>query len=84
MTKEESSSPTVSTEAVLLTSIVDAQEGRDIAVVHIPNSFIQTRVHDAKDHVIIHITGVIMDWLVKVAPKVYASYVATNSRGEKS
>jgi hypothetical protein len=41
VTKEESSSPTVSTEAVLLTSIVDAHKGRDI---DIPNAFIQTRV----------------------------------------
>jgi hypothetical protein len=40
VTKEESSSPTVSTEAVLLTSIVDAREGIDVAVVDIPNAFI--------------------------------------------
>jgi hypothetical protein len=40
--KEESSSPTVSTEAVLLTSIVDAREGREVAVVDILNAFIQT------------------------------------------
>ena len=39
---------------------------------------------DAKDRVIIWITGVIVDWLVKVAPKVYASYVATNSKGVNS
>ncbi len=43
VTKEDkSSSPTVSTKAVLLTSIVDAHEGRDIAVIDIPNVFIQT------------------------------------------
>ena len=82
--KEDSSSPTVSTKAVLLTSIVDALEGRDVAIVDIPNAFIQTRVHDAKDCVIVCITGVIVDWLVKVAPKVYLPYVTTNSRGEKS
>ncbi len=39
---------------------------------------------DAKDCVIICITGVIVDWLVKVAPKVYASYIATNSKGINS
>jgi hypothetical protein len=44
VTKEESSSPTVSTKAVLLTSIVDARKCRDVAVVDIPNAFIQTRV----------------------------------------
>ena len=84
VTKKESSSPTVSTKAVLLTLIVDARKGRDVAVVDIPNAFIQTKVDDAKDHVIIWITGVIVDWLVKVAPKVYALYVATNSKGVNS
>jgi hypothetical protein len=49
VTKEDSSSPTVSTKSVLLTSIVDTLEGRDVAVIDIPNAFIQTRVHDAKD-----------------------------------
>ncbi len=81
VTKEESSSPTVSTEAVLLTLIVNAHKGRDVAVIDIPNAFIETKVDDAKDCVIICITGVIVDWLVKVAPKVYTSYVATNSKG---
>jgi hypothetical protein len=61
VTKEKSSSPTVSPKAVLLISIVDACEGRDIAVVDIPNAFIQTRVDDAKDRVMIRITGVIVD-----------------------
>ncbi len=42
VTKEVSSSPSVSTKAVLLTSIVDAHEGRDVAVIDIPNAFIQT------------------------------------------
>jgi len=69
VTKEESSSPTVSTESVLLTSIIDALEERDVAIIDIPNAFIQTRVQDAKDCVIIRITGVIVDWLVKAAPK---------------
>jgi hypothetical protein len=84
VTKEESSSPTVSTKAVLLTLIVDACEGRDVAVVDILNAFIQTQVDDAKDRIILWITGVIVDWLVKVAPKVYALYVATNSKGINS
>ncbi len=84
VTKEELSSPTVSTKAVLLTSIVDAQEGRDDAVVDITNVFIQIQVDDTKDPVIICITGVIVDWLVKVAPKVYVLYVTMNSKGINS
>ncbi len=44
VTKEESSSPTVSTKAVVLTLIVNARKGRDVAVVDILNVFIQTQV----------------------------------------
>jgi hypothetical protein len=84
VTKEELSSPTVSTKAVLLTLIVNAHKGRDVTVIDVPNTFIQTQVDDAKDCVIIRITGVIVDWLVKVAPKLYALYVATNSKGINS
>ncbi len=50
----------MSTKAVLLTLIVNARKGRDVAVVDISNAFIQTRVDDAKDRVIIRITGVIV------------------------
>ena len=66
-----------------MTSIVDALEGRDVAVINISNAFIQTLVHDAKDCVIVCITGVIVDWLVKVAPKTYLPYVTKKRRGEK-
>jgi hypothetical protein len=40
--KEDASSPTVATEAVLLSCIINAEEGRDVAVIDIPNAFIQT------------------------------------------
>jgi hypothetical protein len=47
--KEDASLPTVATEAILLSCIIDAKEGRDVAVIHIPNAFIQTRVEDKGD-----------------------------------
>jgi hypothetical protein len=40
--KEDASLPTVATEAVLLSCIIDAEEGRDVAVIDIPIAFIQT------------------------------------------
>jgi hypothetical protein len=49
ISKEDASSPTVTTESVLLTCIIDAEEGRDVAVIDIPNAFIQMRVQDEKD-----------------------------------
>lgn len=83
ISKEDASSPTVSTEAVLLTCIIDAEEGRDVAVVDIPNAFVQTRVTDEKDMAIIKIRGILVDILVEIAPKVYGPYVTTDKKDEK-
>jgi hypothetical protein len=44
MQREEMSSPTVSTESVLLTPAIEAREGRDVAICDIPNASIQTDV----------------------------------------
>ena len=46
ITKEDVSFLTVSAEAVMLTCVIEAQEGRDVAVVDIPNAFAQTVVSD--------------------------------------
>ena len=40
ISKEDASSPTVATELVLLTSVVDVKENRDVAIIDIPNAFI--------------------------------------------
>ena len=55
ISKENSSSPTVSTEVVPLSCIIDAEEERDVAVIDIPNAFIQTRVENEKDMVYIRV-----------------------------
>ncbi len=84
MTKEDSSSLTVATESVLLTLIVDADEKQDVAIIDISNAFIQTRVEDKKDWVIIRICGVVVDWLTKIAPEVYTQYVSADRKGAKT
>ena len=83
ISKEDASSPTVATESVLLTCIVDAEEEREVAVVDIPNAFVQTRVEDEKDRVHIKIRGVLVDILVAIAPEVYGEYVTTDKKGNK-
>ncbi len=85
ITKEDVSSPTVTAEAVMLTCVIDAQEGRDVAVVDIPNAFVQIVVseEDAQHHAIVWIRGPLVDILVLNAPDVYAPYVTTNKTGQK-
>jgi Reverse transcriptase (RNA-dependent DNA polymerase) len=81
ISKEDASSPTVTTESVLLSCIIDAQEGRDVAVIDIPNAFIQTRIEDEGDMAIIKLRGVLVDILVTIAPDVYKSYASTDRKG---
>jgi hypothetical protein len=81
--KEDASSSTVSSEAVMLTCAIDATKKRDVAVVDIPNAFIQTVVEDEKDRAFICIRGPLVDILMSIAPDVYGSYVTVGKKGEK-
>jgi hypothetical protein len=83
MMKEDASSPTVSSEAVMLTCIVDANENRKVAIVDIPNAFVQTVVEDEKDRAFIHIHGPLVNILVSIAPDVYGPYVTVGKKGKK-
>jgi hypothetical protein len=71
ISKEDASSPTVTTESVLLTCIIDAKEERDVTVIDIPNAFIQTRVEAEKDKAIIKIRGTLVNILIDITPDVY-------------
>jgi hypothetical protein len=55
ITKEDVSSPMVLAEAVILTCVINALKHQDIAVINIPNVFVQTVVKDEEHHVIVHI-----------------------------
>jgi hypothetical protein len=57
-------------EAVLLSYIIDAEEGRDFTVVDIPNACVQTRVENEKDMAFIKICGVLVNMLVEIAQNV--------------
>ena len=84
ISKEDSSSPTIASYSVLLSFIIDAEEGRDVAVIDIPNAFIKTRVEDKKDIAIIKIRGILVDILVDLAPDVYREFVTTDNKGVKN
>jgi hypothetical protein len=70
ISKEDASSPTVFTESVLLSCIIDAEEEWYVPVVDIPNAFVQTHVENEKDMVFIKIQGILVDILVEIAPDV--------------
>ena len=60
---------TVSMEGTLLTTVIEAQEGRDIATCDIPNTFVQTHVEEKdkdQNQTIMKIRGVCVDILCEI------------------
>ena len=49
ISREDKSSPTAHTESILLTSGIDAMEGRDMMTLDIPNAFIHAHVPKCPD-----------------------------------
>jgi len=70
--KADSSSPTIATAAMFLTVIVDAMEGRDVAVVDVPGAFMQA---DMDELVHVRFTGLMVDKLLEIDNKMYAPYI---------
>ena len=60
---------TVSMERTLLTTVIDAQEGCDVATCNIPNTFVQTHVEEKdkdRNKTIMKIQGVCVDILCEI------------------
>ena len=71
-TKEETTSPTITTEALFLTCLVDAIENRYVATCDVPGAFMHS---DIDEQVHLKLEGEIAELLVKVDPT-YAEYVS--------
>ena len=67
---------------MLLASTIDASEERDVAVIDITNSFIQTIIRDNKDKVILRLRGKLANILIKTVPEIYRKNITINRKGE--
>ena len=68
--KTDATSPTAALESVLLTSTIDAKEGRDVAFIDIPNAFVTTRIKDKKYIVTVRVRGKLAELMVATAPEI--------------
>ena len=77
MGREESASPTVMTESILITSVIDAKQERDVMTCDIPNAFVQTEMDKTKkgERVIMKIRGALVDILLEMDYEKYGAYV---------
>ena len=74
--KDDASSPTVATESVLLSCVIDAKERQDVATVDILGAFMQG---DQDETVHMHLEGTLAKLLTKCDPKLYQQYVVTEN-----
>jgi hypothetical protein len=68
--KSQTGSPTVSTDALLISLIVDAHEQRDVAVADVLAAFLKA---DMNDFTLLKFTGMSVDIMCKMNPK-YEEY----------
>jgi hypothetical protein len=73
-TKDETSAPTVKTESLFLSCLIDAMENRDVATLDIPGAFMHA---DMDELVHMKLEGPLAELLTKVDPGKYRKYVST-------
>jgi hypothetical protein len=74
---EDAASPTVATESVFLTTVIDALEGRDVAVLDIPGAFMQA---DMDELVHVRFTGKMVELLMEIDPSMYGPCVVKEGK----
>ena len=77
-TKDDTSAPTVTTEALFLTCLINAMEHRKVATVDIPGEFMQADMEG--ETVYMKLEGKMSELLKKLDPKLYRKSV-TNKKG---
>ena len=72
ITKEESTAPMVSTEAVFLTAVIDALENQNVTVLDVPGAFMQAEIDEL---VHMRFTGEMVSMLLQIDHEMYKDYV---------
>ena len=69
LTKDDTSEPTVGTEALFLTCLIDATDHQKVATFDIPGAFIQSDMEGKTVHM--RLEGKMAELLTKLDPKLY-------------
>ena len=77
--KADWASPTVSIDGVLITSAIEAHEGRHIATCDLQGAYLNT---NNNEETIMLLKGKLAELIVQVDPKLYRKYITTNKKGE--
>jgi hypothetical protein len=61
ISREEASSPTAASEAIITTGVIDAKQKKDVMTLDIPNAFVQTEIALDGDKIIMKSRGQLVD-----------------------
>ena len=76
---EDTTSPTIKTEAVFLAAVIDTMENLCVAIMDVPGTFMQV---DMDETVHVHFTGEMVHMLLEIDMDLYQEYI-TIEQGEK-
>ena len=76
--KSDGSSPTVKTDSIFLTGVIDAREKRRIRIFDIANAFVKG---DNDEFVLMVLRGRMAELMVRVNPELYREYVQYSNKG---
>ena len=84
MGREQSASPTVMTESIMITSVINAKQKRDVMTCDILNAFVQTEMDNAEkgERVTMKIHGALVDILLEMDYEKYGPFV-TKENGKR-
>jgi len=77
--KEDTSSPTISIEAMMLLCAIDAKENRYVVVSDIPGAFLHA---DMEDNVHMLLEGTVAEMIVKLDPLIYRKHIWYNKHSK--
>ena len=72
ISKEDTLSPTVSTEGIMLSCMIDALEGQEVETTDIPGAFLQTDYDKGDIH--IKLEGAMVTLLEEIDPEYYKDF----------
>ena len=64
---------------MIITSAIEAHQGRDVAVIDLPNAFLNA---DNNEQTLMLLKGKLEELMVQIDPQLYQKYIITSSKGE--
>ena len=65
-----------------MTSIIDAEEERDIIMLDMPNAFVQTPIEKSGEKIIMRISGQLAQLFLELKPEKYRKYISYKNNNQ--